>query len=213
MKFTDRRDAGRQLAAQLTEYAGKDTVVMTIPKGGVVIGGEIAEALHAPLGVVLVRKIPHPYHPEYAIGAITQHGAPIYNQKEMAEVGPAWLQEAEKAAREMLARKRELYFKDAPRPVLKNKTVVLVDDGISTGYTMEAAIQIMREREAAHIILAVPTADPETMIRLRPQVDTVITLDDPQNYLGTVGAHYIDYEEVTDDQVVDILNRMKKVHA
>lgn len=206
MSFTDRRDAGRQLAEKLQSLKGQDVIVIGIPRGGVVIGDEIAEALDAPLSVVLVRKISHPYHSEYAIGAVSEKGDPIYNAHELADVGPAWLTDAVESARRLITRRRELYFgKRYHRPNLKGKTVILVDDGMATGYTAQAAVQALHGEGAEHILIAMPAASHDSLIALRDQVDDILVLEKPQDFEGAVGAHYINFEEVTDDEVKAIL--------
>jgi putative phosphoribosyl transferase len=206
MSFVDRKDAGQQLADKLAQYEGKNTVVIAIPRGGVVIGKEIADALHAPLSVVLVRKISHPYHAEYAIGAISEKGTPIYNQHELADVGPAWLEEAEESARQMIKRRREIYFgKTYKRPSLKGKTVVIVDDGMATGLSMQAAVQALEGEGTAHIIIAVPAASPLSYATLKDKVEDIVVLENPNNFMGAVGEHYINFEQVSDDEVHAIL--------
>lgn len=206
MSFVDRKDAGRQLAEKLQNFKGSDVVVVAVPRGGVVIGKEIADAMDAPLSIVLVRKISHPYHAEYAIGAISEKGAPIYNQHELADVGPSWLSEAEESARQMIKRRRELYFgKHYKRPSLKHKTVIIVDDGMATGLSMQAAVQALRGEGADRVIIAVPTASPVSYTNIRDKVDDVIVLENPEEFMGAVGAHYINFEQVSDDEVHAIL--------
>jgi putative phosphoribosyl transferase len=206
MAFTDRADAGRQLAEKLQRYQGKNIVVVAIPRGGVIIGHEIAIALGAPLSVVLVRKISHPYHSEYAIGAISEKGSPIYNTAALAEVGPSWLSEAEDSARQMIKRRRELYFgKRYKRPSLKDKTVIIVDDGMATGLTMRAAVQALSQEGCEHMMIAVPAASPTSFNELWPTVEDIVVLERPQNFQGAIGMHYINFEPVTDDEVHAIL--------
>lgn len=206
MSFVDRKDAGKQLAEKLQNFKDTDAIVVAIPRGGVVIGKEIADVLDAPLSVVLVRKISHPYHAEYAIGAISEKGAPIYNQHELADVGPAWLEEAEESARQMIKRRRELYFgKRYKRPSLKHKTAIIVDDGMATGLSMQAAVQALRGEGADKVIIAVPAASPLSYATLRSKVDDLIVLENPEEFMGAVGAHYINFEQVSDDEVYAIL--------
>lgn len=202
MIFNDRRDAGKRLAETLIRFKGKDTIVMALPRGGVVLGAEVAKRLKVPLGVILVRKIGHPHHPEYAIGALVEDQLPIYNQKELAGVDRKWLEKAEKSAHRMIERRREMYFdEDMPQPIIEGSTVLIVDDGIATGFTMQTSIIAMKNKHARHVVAAVPVASSDSLKVLEKLADELIVLDDPAEFLGAVGAHYRKFGQVSDEDV------------
>lgn len=209
MSYLNRQDAGKRLAQVLRHFKGKDTVVLALPRGGIVLGAEVARVLYAPLGLVLVRKIGHPLAPEYAIGAIAEDESPVYNRNESAGIEPAWLKQAEANARELIEHRRKLYYGDdfAP-PEVRAKTVILVDDGIATGLTMEAAVQAMRNKQPKKIIVAVPVASVESVDKLQPIADEVVVLDNPADFLDAVGAHYIEFDQVEDEEVKTLLREV-----
>lgn len=206
MYFKDRKEAGQRLAAALAgKYAGEDGVVYALPRGGVVLGVEIARHLGMPLDLVIARKIGHPHNPEYAIGAVTEGGEPVSSPHELAQVGAAWFaREVERERRE--ARRRHEVYLGARAPLSPaSKTAILVDDGIATGLTMEAAIREMQRHHPTRIVVAVPVIPPDTAERLAREVDDVVALDVPADYLGAVGAYYADFPQVTDEEVVAAL--------
>lgn len=209
--FEDRTDAGQQLAKELLRFKGSESVVLALPRGGIVLGVEVARALDIPLGILLVRKISHPHFSEYAIGAVAENEQPIYNEQERAEVDRAWLEKAESEARELMAQRRALYYgsHDQP-PDMAGKTAILVDDGIATGLTMEAAARALRSK-AKHVVVAVPVAPPDAITMLRGVADEVIVLRDPTTFLGAVGSHYKRFEQVTDDEVKDLLRQSEGI--
>lgn len=210
MRYTNRLDAGKQLARALHHFRSKDTVVLALPRGGVVLGAEIARELEAPLGLVLVKKIGHPSYPEYAIGAIAEDEKPIYNLNEVEIMDEYWLRGAESRARDLIYHRRELYYDgDFIPPEVKQKMVILVDDGIATGLTMEAAVRAVRQQGAQKIIVAVPIASPESVDILEDITDAIITLEDPYTFLGSIGSHYIDFDQVDDEEVRSLLREVR----
>lgn len=213
MKFLNRLDAGRQLANKLRSYSGHDTVVVALPRGGVVLGAEIAKELEAPLGLVLVKKIGHPINPEFAIGAVAEDEQPIYNQVEANTIDEYWLRGAEARAHDFIAQRRELYYdSDFIPPPVQKKDIILVDDGMATGLTMEAAAKSLRARHAQKIIVAVPVASPESVDALEDIVDEVITLEEPYTFHGAVGNHYLEFEQVDDEEVRTLLREVEHTH-
>lgn len=203
MYFKDRREAGQRLAAVLAgKYAGEDGIVYALPRGGVVLGAEIARVLGMPLDLVIARKIGHPRNPEYAIGAVTEGGEPVSNAHELAQVGESWFREqAERERRE--ARRRHEAYLGARGPLSPaEKTAILVDDGIATGLTMEAAIREVQRHHPKRVVVAVPVMPPDTAGRLAREVDDVVALDVPADYFGAVGAYYADFPQVTDEEVI-----------
>jgi predicted phosphoribosyltransferase len=209
MRFRNRREAGQKLAQALGRYRGRDGIVYPLPRGGIVLGVEIARALGMPLDLVIPRKIGHPYNPEYAICAVTEAGAPICNEREVAQVDPGWFRRHVEAERREARRRRELYLAGrAPLPA-EGKIAIVVDDGIATGLTMRAAIQDVRSRRPARLIVAVPVAPKDTAERLAREVDEVAALDVSDFYLGAVGAYYDDFPQLTDEEVMQLLHELQ----
>lgn len=208
--FKDRIDAGRKLAKALLYLKSKTTVVLALPRGGVVLGAEVARELRAPLGLILVRKIGHPASSEYAIGAIAEGEDPIYNESEFVTINKGWLETAEILARELIEDRRELYFEAGiNQPQLAGKTVIIVDDGMATGLTMKAAVLAIKDKHPAQIIVAVPVAPQDSVDMIGSITDEVIVLDDTKNFMGAIGAHYERFGQVDDIQVRTILAKFK----
>jgi putative phosphoribosyl transferase len=205
--FADRSDAGRKLAQALISYKGLPVVVYALPRGGVVLGAEVARALEAPLDLIIVRKIGHPYAPEYAIGAVTEDGDLVLNPYETRTLDQAWIaRTAESELREAL-RRREIFLRDRFRISPETKVAIIVDDGLATGLTMEAAIRQLRRGHPQKVVLAVPVAAIETLDRLRGTVDDMVVLHIPPR-LGAVGAFYNDFSQVSDHDVLVLLKSM-----
>ncbi len=206
--YQDRVDAGQRLAKALASHRDQDVVVLALPRGGVVLGAEVARELRAPLGVVLVRKIGHPSHAEYAIGAVAEDEKPLYNEKELASIDDEWLRSAVTSARELIRKRRELYYDGFLPPDITGKTVILVDDGIATGLTMEAALLWVHNRKPLRVIVAVPVASLESAHTIPLQSDDFVVLEDPKDFRGAVGAHYQLFDQVTDEEVKTTLREV-----
>lgn len=204
MTFTDRAEAGRLLAAELRKY-GDGAVVYALPRGGVETAAEVAHALDAPLDLIIARKIGHPFSPEYAVGAVTETGPLVWNEAERAGLDDIWAKQAEATERAEAKRRRQLYLEDRKPISAAGKTAILVDDGIATGLTMQAAVQDIKNQQPEKIIVAVPVAPQDSIDALAEAVDEVIVLDDPNNFLGAVGPHYEHFPQLTDQEVVDFL--------
>lgn len=209
MVFKNRTDAGRQLADQLKKYAGKrDAIVLALPRGGVPVGFEVARALDAPLDVFLVRKLGVPGREELAMGAIASGGVRVVNEDVVRELGipPRWLDMA--AADEMpeLRRREEAYRDARPAPDVREKTVILVDDGLATGATMRAAVAALRRMGPAKIVVAVPVGASQTCDEFRKLADEVVCVQQPDPFWA-VGSWYRDFEQTTDDEVRELLAR------
>lgn len=201
--FRDRMDAGQKLASELkTKYPKiKNGVVLALPRGGVVIGYEIAKKLDCPLDIIVTRKIGAPLNPEYAIAAVSEHEM-IVSPRENPD--KKYLEEETKKERQEIARRVREYRGDRLEIDLKNKTAIIVDDGLATGLTMIAAIKEIRLSKPAKIIIAVPVAPPETVENLKRIVDDIIVLNTEPLFFA-VGQFYEDFAEVSDEDVTKYL--------
>ena len=210
MIFADRKDAGERLAKELERFKGRDPVVLALPRGGVPVAFEVAQALDAPLDLVLVRKIGAPLQPELAVAAVVdgEQTEIVTNEELVEELGlsQAWLRE--QAAREIeeIERRRRLYLADRERAAIEGKTAIVIDDGIATGATTRAALRAVRRRHPKHLVLAVPVAPAETVAALRADVDEVVCLATPFPF-GAIGYFYTDFHQVGADEVRDLLAR------
>jgi len=210
MPFSDRTDAGQQLAKALARYRQDKPVVLALPRGGAPVAAEIATALGAPLDLVLVRKIGVPYQPELAAGAVVDGESPVVVRNEDI-IRLAGVSEADFAAicdRELaeIERRRKLYLGDRAHPALKDRTVIVVDDGIATGATTRAALRAIRTRKPRKLVLAVPVAPTSTLAELRDEADDIVCLEDHANF-GAIGLFYADFSQVADAVVTDLLAR------
>ncbi|MDQ3998568.1 MAG: phosphoribosyltransferase [Gemmatimonadota bacterium] len=206
-RFRDRRDAGRRLATNLVTYAGRpDVIVLALPRGGVPVAFEVAQALAAPLDVFLVRKLGMPGHEEFAIGAIASGGVTVLNEDTLREYGVSREQVADVVAAEQreLERREHRYRGDRAFPDLAGRTVILIDDGLATGSTMRAAVAALRQERPARVIVAVPTAPAETCDELRTIVDEMVCLITPDPFYA-VGLWYEDFSQTTDEEVRELL--------
>jgi len=203
--FTDRKDAGRRLALKLSKYRGRDALVLTLPRGGVVLGYEIARALSLPLDIVVVRKVGHPTNPEYAICAVDSTGSLLCNEAEVKPLDQNWLKEEILRQKQEALRRIEVYRGGQKPAKIIGKIIILVDDGIATGLTIHAAIKSIRKECPKELVIAVPVAPPEVVKELSKEADAVFVLDNSQNYLGAVGAYYEYFPQVTDEEVIELL--------
>jgi erythromycin esterase-like protein/predicted phosphoribosyltransferase len=207
--FRDRHDAGQQLARALTRYGNRDdVVVLGLPRGGVPVAFEVAQALHAPLDVFLVRKLGAPGHPEFAIGAIAAGGVRVVSEDDISSLGISPGAVEEIAAREQieLERRDSAYHGDRPVTPIRGKTVIVIDDGLATGSTMEAAVSALRARDVSEVVVAVPVGAADSCRRLRGMADEVVCLDTPAPFRA-VGLWYRAFDQTTDAEVVDLLRR------
>jgi len=210
MSFNDRIEAGRILAAALAHHRQQPTVVLALPRGGVMVAAEVARALGAPLGLLIVRKIGVPFQPELAMGAIVDGAAPVVVRNEDVITAAGVSATEFEAARERelaeVERRRARYLAGNDGPEVGGRVVIVVDDGIATGATMRAALQALRRRSPKSIVLAVPVAPPETVGALRHEADEVVCLEQHRPF-GSIGAFYADFRQVDDDEVIETLAR------
>jgi putative phosphoribosyl transferase len=207
--FANRQQAGAALAAALQPLALHDPVVLALPRGGVPVAAEIARVLHAPLDLLLVRKIGAPGEPELAVAAVVDAADDdlVVDTALLQSLGvsPAHVQRQAVAERAEIARRRAAYLGDRRRVPLDGRTVILVDDGIATGTTVRAAIKGVRRSRPAALVLAVPVAPPDTVQALAGDVDRLVCLRQPQPFRA-VGLHYVDFHQVPDAEVVALLD-------
>jgi putative phosphoribosyl transferase len=205
--YPNRKAAGRSLAALLGDLAGRrDTLVLALPRGGVPVAREIALALQAPLDVLVVRKLGIPWQPEFAAGAIASGGVLVLNHQAEAEIPglrrllePVVAQERRELARREAAYRRGRQVQD-----VAGRTVILVDDGIATGATIEAAVVALRAMNVRSIVIAVPVAPPGAIRRLARQADRIVCPEQPADFMA-VGQYYHDFPQLTDAEVVRLL--------
>ena len=212
--FADRVDAGKRLASALADFAGKNGIVLAIPRGGVVVGYEIAKALNLPLDVIIPRKIGAPDNPELAIGAMTEDGTTILDDNLITYMGVTqdYIREESERQKHEIERRLKLYRQDTPYPNLKGLEVILVDDGIATGSTMKAALASVKNRGASTVTVAVPVGPPSTIKELKKQADKVVCLYTPE-YFSAIGQFYTDFTQTTDDEAIKLLKQSKQNSA
>lgn len=211
--FKDRTDAGQKLAQKLLAYADRtDVVVLALPRGGVPVAFEVAKVLHAPLDIFMVRKLGVPGHEELAMGAMASGGRRVLNDNviEILEITDELIDQAVAKEQQELKRRERAYRGDRPKPQVHQRTVILVDDGLATGASMRAAIGALRSQQPAHIIVAVPTAAPETCAQFEDEVDDIICATTPEPF-GGVGAWYDDFSQTTDAQVRELLDQAARL--
>ncbi|MDE1857471.1 MAG: phosphoribosyltransferase [Thaumarchaeota archaeon] len=208
--FKDRTEAGKKLAQALSHLRGKDVVVLGIPRGGVVVANEVAEALGAPLDVVVTKKIEAPGEPEFALGAVTQEGDVIMDRAAAESLGAsaAYLEEQIRLKREEVKDRMDRLRGDSPYPALEGKVVVIVDDGIATGSSISAAVMSVKKRRPREVVVAVPVAPADAVQSLAEDGTKVVCLATPGAFLA-IGEFYGDFEQVEDLEVKRILNEAK----
>lgn len=207
--FEDRRNAGRLLAEKMSPLFGvENTLVLALPRGGVVVGAEIAERLEIPLDVLIVRKIGHPWQHELAVGAVSETGTVVYNQEVVTSPGVTKEYLLEEVARQKkeIARRQQLYRGGRRIEKLAQKSIILIDDGVATGATIKAAINTLRQESIGKLIVAVAVAPPYTAAELTSMSDIFVCLETPEDFMS-VSNCYDSFSEVTDEDVVTILTK------
>jgi predicted phosphoribosyltransferase len=204
--FVDRRDAGRRLAELLLPLADEEPIVVGLPRGGVPVAAEVARALGASLEILAVRKLGAPHNPEYGIGAIAEGGTRIFDPEALAvlRIDNGTLESIVARETAELHRRVEIYRRDRPPRLLRDRLVVVVDDGVATGVTDTAALRDVRGMGPRRLILAVPVCPPDSAARLREEADEVVCLFEPTLLYG-VGQWYRDFGQVSDEEVLAAL--------
>ncbi|MRI59303.1 MAG: phosphoribosyltransferase [Epsilonproteobacteria bacterium] len=205
MVFRDRFEAGELLAEALKEYAkDPDTIVLALPRGGVPVAYVIAKRLGLPMDIFFVKKIPSPYNPEAAVGAVSENGLEYLNRRAlmMLNISRPYIEEQKRAILDKIIQKRALYGKS--RIPVEGKRVILVDDGVATGASMYLATKALKEEGAKEVIIAVPVAPAESLALLKEVADKVVVLQVPMDFMA-VGQYYEDFHQLSDEEVMDLL--------
>ncbi len=212
MYFKDRHHAGKKLADSLASYRNQpNTLVIGLPRGGVVVAFEVAKHLNLPLDIICPRKVGAPHNPELAIGAVTETGQGIMNELLISRLAipSSYIQLESKKEAAVAKQRLQLYRSGRPTRVLKDQTVLLVDDGLATGATMKAAIQTAKAQGASKIVVAVPVAPPDTAEEMRSLVDEVVILYAPP-FFSAVGQFYEQFSSTEDAEVIDLMQQMRE---
>ncbi|MFP4542445.1 MAG: phosphoribosyltransferase [Opitutales bacterium] len=212
--FRNRTEAGRELARHLEPYREQNPLVIGLPRGGVILGYEVAEALGAPLDVIVARKIGAPGHPEFAIGAVAPNGVRVIDDRTVRalRLDDETLEQLAAKARDESRRRMLAYRGTEEMPELRDRTVILVDDGLATGATARAAVEAARQAGARGLVLAVPVGAASSVELFRELVDEVVCLSAPRDFRA-VGFFYEDFGQNTDDEVIELLDRASRLHA
>lgn len=209
MLFRDRNEAGRKLADRLAAYANyPNAMVLALPRGGVPVAFEVAEALNLPLDIFVVRKLGLPGHEEFAIGAIASGGARVLNQDliHQLSLSAETIEHIVVCEQRELERRERIYRGQRPMLDVRDRTIIIVDDGLATGSSMRAAIAALRQKRPTKLIVAVPVGARETCSELEALADEAICLETPENF-SAVGLWYNDFSQITDEEVIDLLAR------
>lgn len=210
MPFVDRMEAGRRLGKALAAYEDQHPIILALPRGGVPVAGEIAAMLGAPLDLVLVRKIGVPLQPELAMGAVADGPEPLVVRNEdviaLSGVDRREFNRVRDQELAEIARRRQRYLGKRPHPDLNGQVAIVVDDGVATGATTKAALRAVRMQNPKKLVLAVPVAPTDTLSQLKKEADEIVCLEDYEPF-GAIGAFYADFNQVSDEQVTQILAR------
>lgn len=212
MIFKDRQDAGIQLAKSLIKYKNQpNTIVIGLPRGGVVVAYEVAKALNLPLDVTCPRKIGAPSNPEFAIGAITETGQGIFNERviQQLQISQTYLKETVENEKAEAQKRLKKFRGNMASRNFKDKVVIIIDDGLATGSTMKAAILSMHASGTAQIIVGIPVSPPDTLNEIRSMVDNVVCLDTPP-FFQAVAQFYQTFDQTSDSEVIELLKEFHK---
>jgi len=210
--FSNRIEAGKLLAENIKGIVSLESVVLGIPRGGIIIANEVAKALCVELDIVLSRKIGAPLNPEFAIGAVSEDGSLFVNEETLRQenISKNYIEREKNRQMREMQRRTEVYRSMKQKVILKGKTVIISDDGVATGATMQAAVWAIRQEKPERIILALPVAPYDTLKKLAEEVDEVVCLRVP-DFFSAVGQFYVDFPQVEDNEVLAILSQEKGV--
>lgn len=208
--FEDRRDAGQRLASHLERLRGKNAIVLALPRGGVPVGYEVAKCLHAPLEVLVVRKLGVPGHEELAMGAIASGGVRVLNEDvvRMLQLNETLIDRVARDEERELVRREQAYRGERAMEPVRGRIAILVDDGLATGATMRAAVAAVRQLDPERVIVAVPVGAPASCDRIAREADEVVCLARPRTFYG-VGQWYRNFRQTTDEEVRQLLHRAR----
>lgn len=209
--YHNRVEAGEKLAKLLKKYKREEAVVLALPYGGVITAGIIAKKLGLPLGLVVVRKIGYPYNPEYVIAAISECGQIVKNEEEIKNVDKNWFKEETERQLVEAKRRREKYWGKRKLINLTNKIAIIVDDDLATDLVMMAAIKEVKNQKPKKIVVAVPVSPKDAFIKIKREVDEFVAISIPEFFMGTIGAYYENFPQITDDGVVNVLHDSLRV--
>jgi putative phosphoribosyl transferase len=208
--FKDRNDAGKKLAEALTDYKGKELLVLAIPRGGVAVGYQVAKQLQGDFSIVVVRKLPFPDNPESGFGAIAEDGSTYFNSRVVKTMSSDTVERVIKEQKLEINRRIEVLRQGKSLPKITNKTVVLVDDGIAMGSTMRAAIMLCQNNNPSKIIVAAPVTGPSTAAELEKFVDRVVILEKPLFFRAVAQAYEV-WHDVSDEEVIKIMQEFEQL--
>lgn len=209
--FEDRRDAGERLARALKRYKDKKVIVLAIPMGGVEVGYHVAKYLNAEFSVLIARKLAYPDEPEAGFGAIAEDGSSFIFDEAYVLFSEETIDKIKREQIQEIKRRIEVLRDGKPLPEIKDKTAILVDDGLAMGSTMTTAVMLCRNKKAEKVVVAVPVAGRDVAARMEKLADEVVILEKPA-FFRAVAQVYNNWYDVSDDEVVDIINRWKKAH-
>jgi putative phosphoribosyl transferase len=216
MPFMDRSEAGRRLAGALAGYKDRRPAILALPRGGVAVAAEVAAALDAPLDLILVRKLGVPSEPELAMGAVVDGAVPIVVRNEdvirMTDVRETEFNATRDAELAEIERRRWRYLGERPRVGVEDRTAIVIDDGIATGATIRAALRATRMRKPKTLVIAVPVAPTDSLEELRGEADDIVCLEQ-HKFFRAIGTYYTDFRQVTDQEVIETLNRFAPVKS
>jgi len=212
MIYKDRKDAGIQLVSRLTEYKDReDVLVLALPRGGVVIGYEVAKTLNCPLDIIIIRKIGFPGQPELAIGAVSETGAVVLNEYIISayKVSKDYIEEEILRQKKEISRRITLYRSGKGIPPLDGKIIILVDDGVATGATIKAAISTLKKEKIVRLVAALPVSSEDAEEGIKQMVDEWVCTETPFGFMA-IGNYYQDFSQVSDEEVVELLKQKTK---
>ena len=208
MLFKDRRQAGEKLAELLKQYKGQQPLILAVPRGGVAVAEPVWEAIGGEMDLIITRKLGAPYQPELAVGAVSSDGFVMVNENLISRLNITedFVKEVAEKEQEEINRRLELYRGSRPLPEVNQRLVILIDDGVATGYTLLAALRSLREKKPARLVLAVPVGPPDTFDKLEKEVDELVYVKAPDNF-AAVGQFYRNFNQASDRDVVEVMEK------